>query len=654
MQNSILSRCLYAAALWWTATNLSAITFTHDSLSGSFDTTISVGGIYRLDDPDPDFYGTSNGGNANSVNTDDGNLNFDQGWVSKAFKVTSDLELNWGDHVSMFARAFFLYDEELANGTRLHRALTPEAEDHAAERLDYLDLYGVLRFDIADVPMDVRFGRQVVSLGESTFLPNGNNIVNPIDVANLRVPGAELREAFLPVNMLKVAADVTFNTSIEAFWLLEFRHTDIEAAGTYFSTNDFASIGGDRVMLGFGALSDSGNLGRIPRARDDEANNFTQWGFAVRHLAEQLNDTEFGLFVANFHSRLPLVNAITPTGPINAAFVQSFALSTAQEQLVPAMITNGVPAQIIPTVLPVLLGSAFGQFALPSALPGIGDVSFLQGFLPSAQAIAAGAGQVGLLSAAGTARYFLEYPEDIFMIGGSFNTDLGNTGIAWQGEVSFKQDVPLQIEDVEVLFAALSTLNPAFGQVNQVGNYFGQYGKIIRGWRRHDVTTAQTTLTKIFGPTLGADSFTLVGEVGGLWADIPPPDVLRYEVAGTYTSASQAAMNAVGNGLPATPLSHFADDFAWGYRVLGRLEYNNIFAGVNLLPSVSWGQDVSGNSPAPLSNYLEGRQTLSVAADFVFQNRWTLNLQYVGYSGAGTQNLLADRDFFSTTLKVSF
>jgi hypothetical protein len=113
-------------------------------------------------------------------------------------------------------------------------------------------------------------------------------------------------------------------------------------------------------------------------------------------------------------------------------------------------------------------------------------------------------------------------------------------------------------------------------------------------------------------------------------------------------------MNAVGNGLPATPISHFANDFAWGYRFLGRLEYNNIFAGVNFLPSVSWGQDVSGNSPAPLSNYLEGRQTLSLAADFVFQNRYTLNLQYVNYSGGGTQNLLSDRDFFSTTLKFSF
>ncbi len=653
MHNSTLSRIRGVVVFLFAVFQAPAITFTNDTVSGSFDTTLSIGGIYRLDDPDPDLYGVANGGNANSVNSDDGTLNFEKGWVSQAFKVTSDLELNFGDNFSLFARAFYLYDEELENGTRPHKPLSSGAKDQAANRLDYLDLFGVVRFDIGEVPVDLRIGRQVVSWGESTFLPNGNNIVNPVDVANLRVPGAELREAFLPVNMVKVAADLTANTSVEAFWLMEFRNTDIEAAGTYFSTNDFASIGGDTVYLGFGALADGGNLGAIKRARNDGPNNYTQWGFALRHFAENLNGTEFGLFVANFHSRLPLIDAITPTGPIDPAVVNGTANQLTQTLLIPAMIQNGVPAQVALEAAAALVGAAFQ--GVPQEVidmsPFLGPVA---PFYPSAIGIVDGAQQTGLLTAANTANYFLEYPDGIFMIGGSFNTDLGNTGIAWQGEVSYKQDVPLQVDDVELLFAALSTLNPGFGQANQIGNFFGQYGQIIRGWRPHDVVTAQTTLTKIFGPTLGADSLTVVGEVGGLWADIPAKDVLRYEVAGTFTSGSQAAMDAVGGGLPATPASFFADDFAWGYRLLARLEYNNVFAGVNFLPSVAWGHDVSGNSPAPLSNYLDGRNSLSISADFVWQNQWTLNLQYVGYSGAGVQNLIGDRDFFSSTIKFAF
>ena len=653
MQAIKLSRCLWLCGLVAAGSCLQAVTFTTGDLGGSFDTTVSVGGIYRLNDPDPDLYGTSNGGNANSVNSDDGNLNFGKGWVSKAFKVTSELELTYGEHLGLFTRVSYLYDDAIENGDHPHRVLSDEALDRAGNRLDYFDLYAVVRFDLDQTPVDIRLGRQVVSLGESTFLPNGNNIVNPVDLSNLRVPGAELREAFLPVNMLKVSAELTENTSIEAFWLLEFRHTEIEPSGTFFSTNDFASRGGDRVMLGFGALADSGPLGAIPRAVDDGANNYTQWGVALRHLAPGLNDTEFGLYLANFHSRLPLINAITPTRAISVAEIQGTASAIAQTQLVPAMIANGVPAQAIPSVLPSLLGAALTNVPA-AAIPGIPSLAPFAPFYPAAQNIAAGARQVGLLNAAATGRYFLEYPEDIMMIGGSFNADLGGLGIAWQGEVSYKSDVPLQIDDVEVLYATLSTLNPAFGANNQIGNYLGQYGKIIRGFRRHDVWTAQSSLTKIFGPTLGASSLTVVGEAGGLWADIPPASTLRYEVSGTYTSGDLSAMLGTGSALPATPENFFADDFAWGYQLLARLEYNDVFAGVNILPTIAYSHNVSGNSPAPLSNYIEGRKSLSLSAEFVWQNAWSMDMRFVSFFGGGVQDLLGDRDYFATTLKYSF
>ncbi len=653
MQPHSCARAWRLAVALLTASSMSAVTFTSGDFSGSFDTTLSAGGIYRLDDPDPALYGTSNGGLANSVNTDDGNLNFDDGWVSKALKITSELELNFGDNFGVFTRASWFYDNAVDGATHLRKRLTNEALDYSGNRLDYFDLYGVLRFDLGDIPMDLRIGRQVLSLGESTFLQNGNNIINPLEVANIRVPGAEVREAFLPVNMVKVSADLTETLSAEVFWLLEFRHTEIEPAGTFFSTNDFASRGGERVYLGFGSLSDTGTLGGIPRGPDDEGNNYNQWGLALRYLAPGLNDTEFGLYYARFHSRLPLINALTPTRPISAAEVQATASALANQQLVPAMLANGVPAAAIPTVLPQLLGAALTGVPA-SAIAGHPTLAPFAPFYPGAQAIAGGARQLGLLSAAATARYFIEYPEDITMLGASFNADLSALGVAWQGEISYKQDMPLQVDDVELLFAALSTLAPQFGANNQLGNYLGQYGRIIRGHRRHDVWTAQTTLTKVFGPTLGADAFTLLGEVGGLWADLPAKDVLRYEVQGTYTSGDPAAMIGTGSTLPATPLSFFADDFAWGYQLLARLEYNNVFAGVNFLPSVAFSHDVSGNSPAPLSNFLEGRKSLSLSAEFVWQNAWSADLRYVSYFGGGVQNLIGDRDHFATTLKYSF
>lgn len=650
LRHARVSVCLFAVA---TSAGF-AVTFSSGDWSGSFDSTLSIGGIYRLNDPDPKFYGIANGGNAHSVNTDDGNLNFRRGWASQAFKGTHELELNYGENFSAFGRFYYLYDYELDHGNRAHTSIHPDALDRVGKRIDYLDLYGVFRFDAGSIPVDIRVGRQVVSLGESTFLPNGNNIVNPIEVSALRVPGAELREAFLPVNMIKVSADITANTYVEAFWLLEFRHTEIEPSGTFFSTNDFAGRGGDRVFLGFGSLPDSGTLGLISRGRDHEGNNYSQYGVAVRTLAPGLNDTEFGLYLAKFHSRLPLISAVTPTAPISSAFVQNYAANLVQQNLVPVMIANGVPAQALPSLLPIFIGA--GLTGVPAEQVALHpQIGFLAPFYPTMQQIAAGARQVGLLTAAATGQFFLEYPEDIGMLGASFNTDLGYTGIAWQGEVSYKWDVPLQVDDVELLFATVSSLNPVFGANNQVGNYLGQYGRYVRGWRRHEVWTAQTTATKVFGPMLGASSLTVAGEVGGLWVPtLPPLGELRYEVSGTYTSGNQTAMAGTGSTLAATPLSHFADDFSWGYQLLARIEYNNLFAGINVLPSVAFSHDVSGNSPAPMANYLDGRKSLSLSVEMVWQNAWSFDLRYVNYSGGGMQNLVADRDHAAATFKYSF
>ena len=70
--------------------------------------------------------------------------------------------------------------------------------------------------------------------------------------------------------------------------------------------------------------------------------------------------------------------------------------------------------------------------------------------------VAAQAGNIATHEYALTAGYFTEYPEDIKLIGLSFNTQLQWSGIALQGEVAYRQDVPLQFDDVELLFAALT------------------------------------------------------------------------------------------------------------------------------------------------------------------------------------------------------
>lgn len=624
-----------------------AVQFNFGEVKGSFDSTLSFGGLYRLKDPSPDFYGTSNtfngvAGRQNSVNTDDGNLNYGKGWASEVFKGSHDLELKFGDYGAL-VRGYWFHD--LKADDTLRTPLSDQAKDRVVSGAELLDIYARAKFTVAgDMPFELRIGRQVLSLGESTFIPNGINVVNSADLSKLRVPGSELKEALLPVNMVKASLGLTPNITIEPFWLLEFRRNELEPAGTYFSTNDFATRGGSTVWLGFGSVADLGStIGGISREKDRDAGNFNQYGVASRLLAPGLNNTEFGLYYARYNSRSPVISARTPTGPVNTDLTGP---------LTAAFIRGGVPAAQAGPQAASIFQLIVRSTLAPASLTPV-EIATLQS--APVQAAIAGARQIALLTAAASGRYFTEYVEGLNLFGASFNTSIGKSGISWQGEVSLKQDVPLQLDDVELLFAALSTLAPQFGANNQIGNFLGQYGREVSGYRKHDVWTAQSTVTKVFGPILGAQQFTLLGEVGAVWANLPDRGILRYDGPATFTSGSQAAM--IGAGFPTFPSTReeaFADEFSWGYQVLGRLDYNNIFPNVNMQPTIAFTQDVRGNTPLPVGNYIQGRRSLNIAVEFTYRNAWSLEFRYVNFSGAGRYNLFADRDYFATTVKFSF
>ncbi len=627
-----------------------AVTFDFGPIHGSFDSTLSFGAAYRLGDPAPDLYATSatfDGvpGTAASVNGDDGNLNYGRGFYSTLLKGTHDLELKSGNLAAFFRTTYF-YDPEVGRGKHQRVPLSTLGRRKIEHDISLLDAYLSYKFDAGSMPANIRFGRQVLSWGESTFIPNGINAINPVDISRLRTPGSELREALKPVPMFSGSLSVNEALSFDAFYLLAFKKTDLDPRGSYFSSNDFASVGGRHVYLGFGALPDTDLLGAVSRADDRKARHQGQFGLAAHYLASNLGDTEFGLFFLNYHSRLPLISAVTPTaaintnlqGPLTAVFMKAGMSQTAAAtqaaglwQLIVLSQTN--PGALTPT-----------------------HIATLQA--PTSQLAISNARKIAFLSAAATGRYVVEYPEDIQLVGASFNTTLA--GVSLQGEISYKADQPLQVDDVELLFAAMSALDTPtgtkYGQFNQLGNYAGRFGVDVPGYRRHGVWQAQATATKMFGRLFGASQWTLVAEIGAVSVpSLPDKSVLRYDAPGTYASNSALAMIGTGNGtFRTTPGAWFADDFSAGAQMLAKFDYNNVFAGVNMSPTLGFAYDFYGTSPLPLGNFVEGRRTLTLGVEFNYQNKWTFDLRYVNFSGAGSRNLIHDRDFVSSTIKYSF
>ena len=644
----VLSLSVLAVSSFPWLEQANAVDLSSGEVEARLDTTISYGTAFRVEEQDKDLIeGLS------AVNRNDGALNYKRGIVSNAVKFTSNLNLAYRNF-GLFLGATGFFDAENENGTRARTPLSPEAKALVGKDIDLLDAYVTGAFDIGDTAVDVRVGKHVLNWGESTFIQSGINVINPFDVSKLRVPGAELREALVPVPLVSAAAELPGNLSLEGFYQLDWQETVIDPVGTYFSITDYAGPGAKKAVIpistsisdlghGFGPLTPAINADlaaaslpaqpdfdrrfmSVERDPDAKPRDAGQWGMAVRYLAEELNNTEFGFYYVNYHSRLPTLAAhqgSTPglLGGLGAA--GAIAGGNAVTGAIDAQATPAVREAVMQAVQAGLIDPAGAQRAIEEQVR---------------KKVAEGAGGIAQLLAidrfAKTGYYNIEYADDIQLLGLSFNTQLGNLGWALQGEYSLRIDAPLQrkeenliAEGLGPIFAALrlSAQDPA-----AVPGYVGAYTPTkVPGFIRAKISQVQATATKVFGPALGADSWVFVTEAALMRVHDMPEEEIE-------TSA----------------LGDTADATSFGYRMAARLDYNNAIGAVNLFPYLQFRHDIKGNSPGPGRPFVEGLTglTLGLRADYL--SRWQGVLSYTRFSGS--RNKLRDRDFVTATIKYSF
>ena len=646
----------------------------------SFDSTFSVGSSWRTEDRNwDDNIGKSNNlnngfdfSNYNAVfnanptsatiwqgaggfsnNGDNGNLNYDSGEAfSQMFKGSHELDIRY-DNIGVFVRGMYYYDFAMMDNDRdwtnqISGQVNDPCNDSEAKKqvctdIRLLDAYLYGDFDIGDMPFSIRLGQQVISWGESTLISHGVSEINPVDIARLRAPGAELKEAFIPFGAVWASLGVTENFNIEAFYQYAWEKTVLPPPGSYFSTNDFAGDGGNNnnVQLGFTGNPDIdvttlvaglNQIGDMMRSGDPatmaaagtaylayptkvtlrspgesaewQPEDGGQYGLRLSWYLPELNDTELSLYYVNYHSRRPIFAGLTA----------DFSTEAVTNDLT-YLATNTADAQNIYDNL-----SAFSQVKL-------------------------------------------QYPEDIKMYALSFNTTVGTTAVA--GEITYRQDEPLQIDDVELLFAAMpqqlaNTGLEAYAALDGISQFndpaTGQpftSGVTANGFLLSDTVQAQVTLTQLFGPMLGASQVTGLVEVGGINInDMPDEDVLRLNGPGGARSGSTSGiMLGVQGGFETNP---FPTEFAWGYKALVKLDYNDVFAGINVSPRVVFSHDVKGITPDPLFLFVEDRKSVALGITFDYQSRWSAQINYNSFfDGVGTTNKMEDHDYASISIKYS-
>jgi len=549
-----------------------------------FDSIISYGAAWRMEDPNLRTIHPGNraGGMGQSGVADDGNLNYDQGdMVSSVFKGVHDLSID-GGNIGAFVRFKYWYDDVIENQEVAHghtgnnyfpdTTLNSDGFNDFAQGsgAELLDAFVYTYFDLGDVPVNLRVGRQVLSWGESTFIFNGINAINPVDVNAVRRPGVEIKEALLPVGMVSVGLGLTDNLSLDAFYQYEWDNYKLDGCGTFFSTVDIVGGPGcNKVTLNpafpGGSLSDRESIEYgtyLDRRPDITPDDGGQYGVNLRYYSTDL-DAEFGLYYMNVHQQTPLISAYN--------------------------------WRVQPSA----------DYSHPDGIPVAGPDYVLE-YPEDNEIIGASVStSVGLWSVGGEISYRPDSPVQIN------TTEILTAGLRAGVPSTFANRI----------------------SVDGDGNWTN-LGALLSGYDNLDVSQVQLTGVRFLDNVMGASRVTFIGEVAmSRVHSLPGLDEQRYGRNPTYGKCFTAADSAaLGGAVPAGNCEGFVTSNSWGYRTRLVFDYPSAVAGWNLSPVLAFGHDVSGYSSN--TNFIEGRKTLGLSIDADYLSKYKVSLGYTASSGA--------------------
>ncbi|XLX38908.1 DUF1302 domain-containing protein [Ectopseudomonas mendocina] len=640
--------------------------FADNEITGSLDTTISYGQLWRVQGQDK---------TNDDINTNDGNRNFDTGLVSEVFKITSDLEASYRNY-GVFIRGTAFYDTQIMDKRNDYydanspaqpsqsfprdNSFTRETRHKAGRDAQILDAYVYGNWDVGNMPVSGRLGKQVFNWGEGLFYRGGVNTTNPVDAAKFRLPGSEVKEVLVPVEALSFNVGLTDNLSMEAFYQWNWKETAIDPVGTYFSETDLFADGGNTaystqtalIPLGglYSGLS-AGGIGGLQGGRtvdgngnikvasvgpDINAKNDGQFGVAFRYIAEELNSTEFGFYFVNYHAKEPTIYA--DLGAYEGLDLSAIA-AQAQGALTPQVqqgVANSAGVSVA-DLQAILVNPAHPAHA--SLLAAYTDA------LTTATTNATGG--LATIDVANQVNARREYAEDIRMYGFSFNTTVGNASVF--GELSYRPNLPIGIAATNDLLGDLLTQAPQLaggGRVN-IGGQQVQLGDQIHNYTRVEAFNTSLGTIYNFGPSLGFDSLFGIAELA---SEHLRGDSLQYN---SRNGTRYYAGRGNGSYISGYDRDDQVNKNAYGYTLVLSGTWNDVYAGVNLSPFAVFKHDFEGNSHQT-GNFIEGRKAYTLGMRASYLNSLEAEIQYTEFYGAGQNNGARDRDNIGLNVKYSF
>lgn len=292
------------------------------------DTVVSYSAQWRVSNPDDnkiDFRpGDDLTARVEKANADDGSRNFDQTLVQNKISAVTDMNLAWRNF-GLFARGRANYDAVYNNktdqnerayltynsaenygGDASFREFPEGTVDEHRDRVEMLDYFLYAGGELpGDRLFDVRLGSQVINWGEATFYQGINGLQNPADAIAANRPGFEVKEVLLPTGAVYAQVDLVPDVTFEAYYQYEWKKTELNGVGSFFSTTDWLGPGASSYLIPLTADPQTGEPGLVLAAEKTEnrASDSGQWGAALHWVTD--GGTDFGLYYVNAHSKAP-------------------------------------------------------------------------------------------------------------------------------------------------------------------------------------------------------------------------------------------------------------------------------------------------------------------------------------------------------------
>ena len=459
------------------------------------------------------------------------------------------------------------------------------------------------------MPVNIKAGQHTVYWGESLFLGGAIHGIsysqNSVDVwKGFATPGSEAKELFRPRGGLTLQAQPTHDLTLAGQWFYNWQAIRMPESGSYLTVNDAWIFGGESLIFGPNpsaaavpgapAFLRLWNTNQIQPSRT--SGSLGDFGLAARWSPEWLDGT-LGFYYRN-------TTDITPQLVVTPGFLPT------------------VPAGACSAIGGIPLGGT--NCIINRAATSPAD---LQRF-----------GKLGT--------YQLTYGDNIHIYGVSLSKQI--VGLSVGAELSYRENMPLVSQPVQVLPAALVPLVPgSVATTTDLGH--GTPGALGDTW--HGLINA----TSILPRTFLFDTATFATELTwSQWARV------------TQNEAVFKGRSSYLNPDGSTPIDKVTRNFV-GLAINFTPTWFQVWPGVDLFAPLSWSQGLSGTSAVVLGGN-KNAGTWSAGIAFDIYQKYRIDLKYNGYLGDyaltstgardilpnGSVAALSDRGWVSLTFKTTF